>query len=228
MERLTENKEVSEMGMYELAHNCCYQKDGWARYRDFETDIDARELVRRLMKKHANIELSQNTDVFDDEVLDMLMYSTDTIEGLIALFYRNLWAMADLRETLKSYEDTNLTPEQIIEIDKAYSEMAKELGEYKKLDEQELLLKLLCKVGDTVWVITHPYNVTKDEQDLGSKKEVFEAKCKSATIYKKSIQYRFTVDGEFIGEYFSNDSFEKTVFLTKEEAEAKLKEMESK
>lgn len=128
---------------------------------------------------------------------------------------------------LAEYEDTNLTPQQIIEIDKAYSEMARELGEYKKLEEQGLLLKLRAKVGDTVWVITHPYNVTKDEDDLGSKKEVFEAKFKSATIYKKSIQYRFTVDGEFIGEYFANDSFGKTVFLTKEEAEAKLKEMES-
>lgn len=28
MERLTTNKDVSEMGMYELAHNSCYYKDG--------------------------------------------------------------------------------------------------------------------------------------------------------------------------------------------------------
>lgn len=125
---------------------------------------------------------------------------------------------------LANYEDTGYAPEQVVELAK---ELEQELAEYKNLDKQGLLLKLSCKVGDTVWIITHPYNVTKDEDDLGSKKEVFEAKFKSATIYKKSIQYRFTVDGEFIGEYFANDSFGKTVFLTKEEAEAKLKEMES-
>lgn len=105
--KLTSNKPVKEMSMWELAHNCCYQKEGMARYRDFETDIDAREFTRRLMKKHARYELSQNADIFDDEILDMLCYGTDTLEGLIALFYRNLWAMADLREKLKEYEENN-------------------------------------------------------------------------------------------------------------------------
>lgn len=28
MDRLTSNKSVSEMSMYELAHNSCYAKDG--------------------------------------------------------------------------------------------------------------------------------------------------------------------------------------------------------
>lgn len=111
--KLTSNKPVKEMGMWELAHNCCYQKDSMARYRDFEIDITARELVRKLMKKHANIELSQDIDTFDDEMLDMLMYSTDTVQGLIALFYRNLWAMADLRETLKMYEENITTVNQL-------------------------------------------------------------------------------------------------------------------
>lgn len=107
--KLTSNKPVKEMSMWELSHNCCYQKERIARYRDFETDIVARELTRELMKKHANIELSQDTDIFDDEILDMLCYGTDTVEGLIALFYRNLWAMADLREQLKMYEESITT-----------------------------------------------------------------------------------------------------------------------
>lgn len=49
MNRLTTNKEVSEMNMYELAHNSCYEKDGNARYRDYDTDIDARELVHQII-----------------------------------------------------------------------------------------------------------------------------------------------------------------------------------
>lgn len=38
-------------------------------------------------------------------MVDYLKDGIDSIEGLIALFYRNLWAMADLRERLKVYED---------------------------------------------------------------------------------------------------------------------------
>ena len=49
MERLTTDKPVSEMTMIELAYNGCYAKDGKARYRDYEKDIDAREFARNLI-----------------------------------------------------------------------------------------------------------------------------------------------------------------------------------
>ena len=128
MERLTTNKDVSEMGMYELAHNACYIKDGVARYRDFETDIDARDLARELAWMLADIELSSYDDNFDEEMLENLQYDiTKEPIGLIALFYRNLWAMADLRERLSEYED---------------------------LEEQGLLLRLPCPIGTTVYNTT--------------------------------------------------------------------------
>lgn len=38
----------------------------------------------------------------------MLSIEPDSQIGLLALFYRNLWAMADLRERLKYYEDLEL------------------------------------------------------------------------------------------------------------------------
>lgn len=116
MGRLTIEKDVKEMSMYELTHNSCYVKDGLARYRDFETDIDCRDLARKLMVDYglwrgipeygldADNELVDD-DIFDESILESLQYGTDTIEGLIALFYRNLWAMADLRTILKKYED---------------------------------------------------------------------------------------------------------------------------
>lgn len=51
MKRLTSNKEVSDMSMIELAHNSCYADDKRnARYRDYDLDIDSRQLVRNLMK----------------------------------------------------------------------------------------------------------------------------------------------------------------------------------
>lgn len=108
MERLTTNKDVSDIeGMYELAHNSCYiDKDGNARYRDFESDVDARVLTRELLKKYADGDDAFIDDEdFDNQMMEALMYGTNTREGLIALFYRNLWAMADLRERLKAYED---------------------------------------------------------------------------------------------------------------------------
>ena len=45
MDRLTSDKDVKDMGMVELAYNSCYAKDGKARYRDYDTDIDARQLA---------------------------------------------------------------------------------------------------------------------------------------------------------------------------------------
>lgn len=168
MERLTTNKDVSEMGMYELAHNSCYSKDGKARYRDFGTDIDARELAIKLLEEYADIpnEFTCDDD-FDDFMLDSLQYGTDEMLGLIALFYRNLWAMANLYERLKEYED---------------------------LEEEGLLLKLPCKIGERVYEI---YRITED-----AAWEIDEHKIKLEDIEK-------------IG---------KTVFLTQREAEIVLKQ----
>lgn len=127
MSRLTTNKPTYEMTMLELAYNCCYAKDGEARYRDYEMDMSARDLTRELAWSLADIELSRNDDEFDEEMLDYLQYDiTKEPIGLIALFYRNLWAMADLREKLKEYYD---------------------------LEEQGLLFRLPCKEGDTVYYI---------------------------------------------------------------------------
>ncbi len=39
---------------------------------------------------------------------------------------------AGLRAKLKSYEDTGITPKQLKEIDKLYSEQAKELAELRE------------------------------------------------------------------------------------------------
>lgn len=134
MKRLTTNKNVSEMGMFELAHNSCYIKDRKARYRDYETDTDARELARKLLKIYADGDDSFTSDEdFDDCMMDYLQYGMDSTEALIALFYRNLWAMADLHQRLEYYED---------------------------LEEQGKLLKLPCAVEDTVYYADNEYYFT--------------------------------------------------------------------
>lgn len=57
MERLTSNKPTSDMNMLELAYNSCYADEKCkAKYRDYELDIDSRELVKNLVKDMCDIE----------------------------------------------------------------------------------------------------------------------------------------------------------------------------
>lgn len=190
MERLTSNKEVSDMSMIELAHNSCYADDKRnARYRDYDLDIDSRQLVRNLMKDMCGEDLSDLSDEeFDDYMGEMLSVEIDSQIGLLALFYRNLWAMADLREKLKYYED---------------------------LEEQGRLLKLPCKVGDTVYAIGFNNN----------KPIIYESVVLSILITEKEIAFNVKVDEFEINSQLKQSMFDKTVFLTKSEAEAKLKEL---
>lgn len=128
MKRLTMDN-LEEMGMFSLAHNCCYiDENGNTRYRDFEIDIDARELAKGLLKEMTEGKVSFESDEDFDDWMGCCIGedSICTPRGLIATFYQNLWAMAELREKLKYYED---------------------------LEEQGRLLVLPCKVGDTVYEI---------------------------------------------------------------------------
>lgn len=107
MKRLTSDKQTSDMNMIELAYNSCYADEKCkARYRNYELDIDSRELIKNLTKDMCDEDLSDMSDEeFDDYMGEMLAVEVDSQIGLLALFYRNLWAMADLREKLKYYED---------------------------------------------------------------------------------------------------------------------------
>mgnify|MGYP000636399525 CR=1 FL=1 len=109
--------------------------------------------------------------------------------------------------------------------------LLKSLGKYEDAEEQGLLLRLPCKVGETVWVVTSPFNVFNDiEYDEDMKNEVYEAFVSSVTFYECGEQYRISakVTNHFIGAYFRKCDFGKTIFFNKDEAEDRLKEMEKK
>ena len=132
MERLTADKPVSEMTMVELAHNSCFSKEGQAFYRDFDREINARQFARQLANMFG-YELPHDDEEFDYEIMDDLPITENVSKReFIALFYRNMWAQAELYEHLKKYEDTGLTPEQIREIDILYAEKCRELEEERK------------------------------------------------------------------------------------------------
>ena len=93
---------------------------------------------------------------------------------------------------------------------KTIDDVIDKLAEYEGLEEQGLLLRLPCKIGTKV------YNITW--WDDVQKKVVVKGKTYYRTIHKHKVSkstFGYT-DIEEIG---------KTVFLTKSEAEAKLKEL---
>lgn len=91
-----------------------------------------------------------------------------------------------------------------------FEKIVDKLARYEDLEEQGRLLKLPCKIG------TEVYNTTwwDDVQE----KVVVKGKPYYRTVHK----YKVT---KSTFRYFDISKFGKTTFLTKEEAEAKLKEL---
>ena len=98
------------------------------------------------------------------------------------------------------------------EIDAVY----RKLKEYEDLEEQGRLIKLPCKVGDTVYAIGFNNN----------KPIIYESVVLRILITEKEIVFNVKVDEFEINSQLKQSMFGKTVFLTKAEAEQKLKEME--
>ena len=95
--------------------------------------------------------------------------------------------------------------------------LATKLKEYEDLEEQGRLIKLPCKVGDTVYAIGFNNN----------KPIIYESVVLRILITEKEIVFNVKVDEFEINSQLKQSMFGKTVFLTKAEAEQKLKEMES-
>lgn len=105
------------------------------------------------------------------------------------------------------YEDT--IPAEMTNDD--IRSVLKKLAAYEDLEEHGLLVKLPCKVGDTVYKITR--FCSGGIRDCG-----YSYECSECPEYKPFIEYiefKITILKD-IG---------KTVFLTREEAEKKLEEM---
>lgn len=145
----------------------------------------------------------------------------------------NGWTFEETIKTAESFMEVekNMFKWDVIRHLRDFLELYREqLKEYQQLEEQGRLIKLPCKVGDTVYVVTSPFNVFDDiEYEENMKDEVYESYVSSITFYECGEQYRIyaKATNHFIGAYFRECDFGKTVFLTKSEAEQKLKEMES-
>ena len=149
MKRLTSN-DVWVMDMHGLALNQAYiGQDGWAQYREYpEHECSVCDLIRAAAETLA-VELPMMSDeALSDLMLDWLQYGDEEPEGILAILYRALWAMAELRERLCAYEDTGLGPEEFKEAQEAVSPIP--FGRFHDIMEAERvgLLVLLSKTND--------------------------------------------------------------------------------
>lgn len=125
---------------------------------------------------------------------------------------------------------TDLSNTELIEI----SDLFEQLEKYRTEEEQGGLVKLPCKVGDTVYLI---------DRDENNKFKIYEGKWKRVSLVQASKDDSFNLCGEISydkydcfyddgramrhGMYVGQEhtKIEEVVFLTKSEAEAKLKEL---
>lgn len=116
-----------------------------------------------------------------------------------------------LYEQAKKVDDVGLT-----------THILQELKEYRDLEEQGLLLKLPCKVGTVAYLIDHnsirmerkPFKCIIDEFTVDKYNDCYAVLNGAENFY---MMRRFRA--------INIKQFGKTVFLTKEEAEEKLKEL---
>ena len=116
-----------------------------------------------------------------------------------------------LYEQAKKVNDVGLT-----------THIFQELKEYRDLEEQGLLLKLPCKVGTTVYVIDTIYECDNDYMDCIME---FPDRYQCERGFKCEYEHEKLVVRPESFDFKMLDNFNKTVFLTKEEAEEKLKEL---
>ena len=125
-----------------------------------------------------------------------------------------------LGESIKHCEE-KIDCTQCGEEHRQLAEWLKELQKYKDLEEQGRLIELPCKIGDTVYYIN-----THNRLSL-FKNTVYEAKVARFVTTRYGTSIVIQIRNEYgCTELYSEDNYNKTVFLTKEEAEAALKGVE--
>lgn len=151
--------------------------------------------------------------------MERLTYFKD---GYWRVNFSGVQYQADFVDRLAAYEDTGLTPERCAEFARADAEGryivmrdaeqegVARLRELAEADKDGRVVVLPCKVGDTVYFAL-----------LG---RIIEKQVFSIVSFSKST--RIYCGGT--SEYFRPEDIGKTFFLTREEAEKALQEMEDK
>ena len=95
------------------------------------------------------------------------------------------------------------------------------IAEYEDAEEQGLILKMDCKIGDTVWLIVNAIIKSENKQIVQIiSAEVLEIKT------NKYQPIWYISKSEYAHYDFTTENIGKTIFLTRPEAEQALKVME--
>lgn len=223
MERLTTDTPKNNL---EMALNLFYVKgkEVWVRgYGKNGADISLFDLSRDLTRWNCPyVDLDISDDSFSMMMAEWLWEDVESFEHVLALLYQAAWVCAELREHLKQFEDTKRTPEQIEALEaaimgKAVAQITEfeglpiaRLRELAVADKEGRVLVLPCKRGDELWTYCN-YPVKRVYSFTVSDVSTLNGRTVLNTLGLGTIR------PEDIG---------KTVFLTREEAEKALAEME--
>ena len=117
-------------------------------------------------------------------------------------------------------DDEGMTITQLAENGryKDLEEIAERLANREDAEKQGLPLRLPCKVGDTLYFAHHDRVISLEVLSVK-----YHAEAENHGVF---IREKLTIDVEGVSAEIDFCDIGKTVFLTREEAESKLKEME--
>ena len=223
MKRLTTNCPDNNL---DAALNLFYIKDfeTWVRGGgdgpDYP-DIRLYDFIRKAAKiLLPDLDFPMDDDGVDYAMGELLLDGPDEPTGLLALLYTAAWSYAELRGRLMQYEDTDMTPVEVSMLVKDWNDLCtivRECGGISRVrvlaeaDKDGRLVVLPCKVGQRVFAL------------LDTDKHISECEVKQIGMGNKIGFIGLEPIGDRGREYgVALNGFDKTVFLTREEAEKAL------
>ena len=228
MHRLTTDNPADNI---EASLNLFYVRDGDAFIRgggdapDY-ADISVTDFIRKTARALCpDMLLPESAEEISFAMAEYLFDGYEEPSGLIALLYTAAWSYAELRERLKAYEDTGLSPEKVSwmkeVVEAAFDNDTSRIERAHNLhvaDKEGRVVVLPCKVGDTVYFV--------------NAKQILEFAVVGYAVDETGISWVYSEHVDKTGHTnertFSPDRISKTTFLTREEAEKALAEMEGK
>lgn len=105
------------------------------------------------------------------------------------------------------------------------NKLSEKLGRYEDAEEQGLLLRLPCKIGDDIFVIPSEVNYRLNKS-FGAKG--LNKVCRQVVDHIEFNSYGYLVSTNEGMTVHSQEAFGETWFLTREEAEQALEDMKGK
>lgn len=151
-------------------------------------------------------------------IIDLVEWEKQIRETAIDDFVNNI------KEELDRFEVKNLDTCVLYDLIDRKAEKLKVGGDYERLEKKGRFIKLPCKVGDTIWDndFGKPCIYTITGFSFGTGEGYIDEPINNKEVIYYYSNYSGSITGGFVVSEIG-----KTVFLTKSEAEQKLKEMES-